>query len=449
MPNPETIKILFYPHSTRAFSSSLIGHLAELSRDFSVVLLTESLPASITRLLENRTLFPKLVRVENIPRPGLSVLDLVRNNRAWYQLAQRLVEEVSPQIVVTENDMSSLLDMYLLRAAKKRGAFCLTIQGMMDVEDAKTRKLIQLLNIYRGHAAPGPWLRLWRTVLFHIRKRLGHYLAHYLLPCFAGTRALQGNSSYVLNKGASGMRDSDLTLVPTIHAWRAHTASGVPEAKLALLPHPLTRVSQRLYFDGIKATGLPTRIASRPSVLVLLSWIPIGFRSRDYSLIDRECRRQTRLEILRLVRQILPSWQILVKPHPDWGSSEEVRHYLAEVSSGITLLDPAVPVEPYLNACNAILDLPISQTTTLFTAACAFPKKPIISANVDDEFYGNSYRGFPGVDYVASMAELKKLLQEIANANYRKPSVEAHDEAGGRLKFATTNDAVRYLLSRS
>ena len=88
-------------------------------------------------------------------------------------------------------------------------------------------------------------------------------------------------------------------------------------------------------------------------------------------------------------------------------------------------------------------------TTTLFTAACAFPKKPIISANVDDEFYGDLYRGFPGVDYVASMAELKQLLQEIADGSYRKPAVEADDEEGGLLKFATANDAVRYLLSRS
>ena len=449
MSSPEPIRILFYPHSARAFSSSLIGHLAELSRDFSVVLLTESLHPSYARILEDRSLFPNLVRVEYLPRPGYSVLELVCHNRKWHRLAQGLVREIRPQVVVTENDMSSLLDMYLLRAAKKSGAACLTIQGMAQIADTKMQRFIELSYIYRGYIEPGPSQRLWRTMKYRSRKWLGHFLVHYLMPWSLGTRALRGDSSYVLRKGASGLRDSDLNLVPTLQAWQAHTDSGVPDAKLALLPHPLTRVSHGLYFVDLETTGLPTRIAPRPSVLVLLTSVPTGFRSHDYSLIDRQRRRQTRLDILRLVRQFLPAWQILVKPHPDCGTLEEVRQYLADVNQEITLLPPSVPVEPYLKDCDAIIDLPLSVTTTLFTAACAFPKKPIISANVDDEFYGDLYRGFPGVDYVASMAELKQLLQEIADGSYRKPAVEADDEEGGLLKFATANDAVRYLLSRS
>jgi hypothetical protein len=82
----------------------------------------------------------------------------------------------------------------------------------------------------------------------------------------------------------------------------------------------------------------------------------------------------------------------------------------------------------------------------LFTAACAFPDKPIISADVDHEFYGDHYQDFPGVDYVKSMQELEALLLAIQAGTYRKPTIAA--DAAGRdgREFACTGDAIRYLL---
>ncbi len=443
MPGPASIRILFYPHSARAFSSSLIGHLAELSREFPVVLVTSRLHPSYARLLEDHLLFPKLERVEVVSGLGYSVSQLIRGNRRWHQLAVDLVRQTQPGLVVTENDMSGLFDMYLLRAARKHGAACLTIQGMLQQPDTAIQKFVELLHVSSDSTGPG-LKRVLRLGYFRTRKWLGHFLVHYLLPWSVGERALAGRSSYVLRTGASGLRDSSLNLVPSPQAFRAHLASGVPAGKLAILPHPLNRLPHELYFVSADAGPAARPPSGARTILVLLSSVQVGFRAVDHALISREERRQTRLEIVLLLHRIFPDWQIVVKPHPDCARLEVVEEYFSAVRDLVTILPPAVPVEPHLKHSDIILDLPLSVTTTLFTAACAYPAKPVISANVAREFYGDHYRDYPEIDYVESMAELETLLRNIRSGVYCKTAPVAAPP--GLRTFATTNDAVHYLL---
>lgn len=438
------IRILFYPHSARAFSSSLIGHLYELARQYPVVLLTERLPANYAALLENQEFFPQLVRVEVVSGLGFSVWDLIRNNRRWYRLARDVINQTKPQLVVTENDMSSLFDMYLLREAKAAGVKCLTIQGMMQTEATEMRKFVELLYVYRDGGARPRWQRLVLAWFYRIRQWLGHFLVHYLLPWSAGTDALRGSSSYLLRQGASGLRDSDLNLVPSLQAFQSHTASGVPPNKLAFLPHPLARVPHALYFVPTDTGPARPTPSGEKTILVLLTSVQFGFHRHDHSLISAEQRRETRLQIIRLLHRIFPAWQIVVKPHPDCGKLETVQQHLSAVSDIISVLPPSTPVEPHLKDCDLILDLPLSVTTTLFTAACAYPDRPVISANVDNEFYGDHYRDSPEIDYVESMPALETLLRSIKNGTHRK-SVPAALPPGLK-SFPTTNAAVHYLL---
>ena len=443
MPGLSPIRILFYPHSVRALSSSLIGHLAELCQEFHVVLVTERLAAGYARLLEDRTRFPGLEHVEVIAAFGYSPAQLIRGNRRWHQLARDLVRHNRPDVVITENDMSSLFDMYLLRAAKQQGAVCLTIQGMMQQQDRAIQRFIELIHV--GSDGTGPGLRRQlRLGYFCTRKWLGHLLVHYLLPWSIGERALVGRSSYVLRTGASGLRDSDLNLVQSHQAFRSHTASGVSAGRLAILPHPLTRLPHDLFFvpaDARPSSGPPS---GGKTILVLLTSVQVGFRADDYTLINRDQRRQTRLEILQLLHRVLPEWLIVLKPHPDCGRLETVQEYFSAVRDYVTILPPEIPVEPHLQHSDIILDLPLSVTTTLYTAICAYPDKPVISANVTGEFYGDYYRDFPEIDYVQSMPELETLLQRIKTGAYRKAAMTAIPP--GLKSFPTTNAAVHHLL---
>lgn len=115
------------------------------------------------------------------------------------------------------------------------------------------------------------------------------------------------------------------------------------------------------------------------------------------------------------------------------------------MAEAVTVVPPSMPVEPYLKVCDVILDLPLSNTTALFTAACACPGKPIISANVDDEFYGDHYRDYPGVDHVDSMPGRAALRDRIKAGTHQKrtPAPPVGEEI---TAVAHTNGAVRHLL---
>lgn len=439
-------RILFYTHSARAFISSLIGHLYEIVQEYPVILLTESLHEGYADLLRDRQRFPKLERVETVNGLGFSLRTLLWSNRRWHRLARNMIRQTQPTLVVTENDMSSLFDMYLLREAKKSGAKCLTIQAMSQPADVEMQKFMELRHIYREGVCVSGLKRNFRVIGNRSRKRMGHYLVHYLLPWLAGERGLRGRSSYVLRKGASGLRDSDLNLVPTPLDFRTHVAMGISAKRLAVLPHPLLRVPHRLYFVDPEDAQPSAQLNGQESILVLLPSEPLGFHRHDYALIGREQRRQTRLAIIHLLCEQFPTWRVIVKPHPDCGTLEEVRDYLGAVVEAVTVVSPSMPVEPYLKVCDVILDLPLSNTTALFTAACACPDKPIISANVDDEFYGDHYKNFPGVDYVDSMQELEALLHTIRAGTYQKKAVVEYPTGEGCREFAKTGDAIRYLL---
>ena len=76
-------RILFYPHSARALTSSLIGHLHEVSQEHPVVLFTERLPGAYLAHLRNRELFPGLERVEVVRGFGFTVPALLSGHRRW------------------------------------------------------------------------------------------------------------------------------------------------------------------------------------------------------------------------------------------------------------------------------------------------------------------------------------------------------------------------------
>lgn len=440
--NAGSPQILFYPHSARALSSSLIGHLYELSRHYRVAVVTEVLPPLYAAMLEDRRLFPGITEVRTINGLGLSLGSLLRNNRRWHRLAEELVREINPDVVVTENDMSSLFDMYLLRAARRAGARRLTIQGMLQPEADEMRRFVELLYVYRGGRERHPLQRVWRTVSYRVRQHLAHCLVHYLLPWSLGTAALRGGSSYLLRRGASGMRDSELNLVPSQAAFDSHRRSGVPSARLALLAHPLHRVPPELYLGRT-----PPSAARGTTILILLTSVAFGFR-RDppHQLIDAPSRRATRLAIVGLVRRYFPEAKLVLKPHPDCGPLSAVRDYFSPVAHDMEILPPSSPVEPQLAHCDLVIDLPVSVTTTLFTAACIRRDRPIISANVDNEFYGDHYRHSPEIDYVESLQELEDLLASVAAGRYRKRSM-SRPSGPLPLEFANTAAAVGHLLA--
>ena len=83
-------KVLFYTGISRAFRTTSIAHLYEISQVFPVVLLSEKLDQETVEILKNKTLFPK---IEEIVPVNLFKMEknLFSENIHVYKLAKRIV----------------------------------------------------------------------------------------------------------------------------------------------------------------------------------------------------------------------------------------------------------------------------------------------------------------------------------------------------------------------
>lgn len=439
-------RILFYPHSARALTSSLIGHLHEVSQQHPVVLFTEPLPEPYLAHLRNRDLFPGLERVEVVRSFGFSVSELLSEHRRCLHLARGCIDEVSPSLVIGENDMSSMFDMHLMREAKRLGLPTLTIQSMGQLRDGPFRSIAELNAVYVGGKEPPRPLASARRWKYRARKELGHFLVHYLLPWSAGQPALRGASSYVRRAGVPGMRDSDLHLVQSAPQLKVFTEAGVPTRKLGILRHPAARIASEVFFPpGALTQGMNP--GARRRILVLLSPQALGIERGSLRVISGAVRRRLRLAILTAIQDTLPDWEIIVKAHPDFGSIRAVRAYLGTMPANVSVADPSNPVEPYLPICHAILDLPAPTTSALVTAVSTSPLMPVIAADLDRDVLGDQYSDWPEVDYVDSMEALTDLLESIRDGRYRRrPAVP--DDGSPVKTFDNTCQAVRFVRER-
>jgi hypothetical protein len=440
--NPD--RILFFTHSARAFTSSLIGHLYEVSQEHPVILLTESLPDAYVSHLQNKDLFPMLEQVHIVDCLGFTVKALVRENSRWLRLARQSLDAFSPSVVIGENDMSSLFDMYLMREAKRRGVKSLTIQSMGEISEFKIRRFFELRRICPDGKRPAAPIALWRKGTHRTRKALGHFLVHYLLPWFAGHAALRGPSSYVLRTGAPGMRDTGLHLVQSAPQHKVFIRSRVPSAKLAILRHPAERVPLEAFFPpGAARPGITDD--GQKKILVLMATSEFGFERETLEVISSHDRRQLRLAITEEISRCLPDWQLIIKPHPDFGSIQAAQDYLGPLPANATLVPPGEPVEPLLLLCDAVLDLPPPNTSTLVTASSALPGKPVIAADLDHDILGDQFREWPEIEYVDEMQGLTRLLARVGASSYQRQSTSHCTELGVR-EFGSTNQAIRFVV---
>lgn len=441
------MRILFHTHSRRAFTTTLIGNLFELTQHHTVVLVTEQLAESTLALLRDKDRFPGLAEVVVTPPLEFRPWALCRANRSIARSVRQLFEVHRPDIVAGENDMMSLFDLYLFRIAKLNGLPTITFQSMVEFREEDNRTYNRLMHLYRGGRPASAVTRAVRLARYFARKELGHFLVHCALPVVAGLGILRGRSSYIKWTGASGMRDGDLNLVLSSATYAEYARRGVPEHKLGILRHPLERNLPRDLFLGPQVTTAAVAVADRPMLLVLLGFVTAGFNRNGLTPIPDSTRREANREILAVVREALPQWTVRLKPHPNWRTIAAVRDYLGALDPAIQVIDPESQVERELPGAAAILDLPPAGSTTLYITNLAYPDKPVIAADVLSEFYGDNYRDADGIEYCPTLSELRQLLQQIGEGKFRKRPRSGAATDRSRRQFRTANDALSALLS--
>lgn len=441
--NKKIKKVLFYTHTPRAFRSTLIGHLYEISQVYPTILLSEKLDSETEEALRNKELFPKLEKIIPVSQFTGPKMNLLAKNRYLCELAENITQNYKPDIVISASDTHSFFELYLMRFAKRIKAINIAIQPTMTAGKKSTLR-VDLNNAYLRFPS---FLPLWfRLYLVKIRKYFGHFIYYWILPLMVGEKPFFGKSSHILRKGNSGMRDSDYQIVFSKRDCDIYLKDGVPAEKLYILSHPLFRKTREFfemaYLNRFKKIKKTEKIAT----LMLPEEEP-GFRRKDYSLILKKERERNWIETVKLISQTLLGWEIYVKPHPDIKNFSKIKKDLESLFANIEVLNPQESADKYIEIAEVIIGLPLSASTTLFTASLQSPGKPIISLDFHQELLGDVYKDFEGIEYIDTKEKFINILETIRDNEYQK-RYQKHPEELRPREFPNTVEILKYLLQK-
>lgn len=409
--------ILFYTNTARAFRTTLIGYLYEVSQSYRVILLSEQLDQQTLTVVNDKSLFPGLEQIIQVDQYTLQRESLFRKNIRLVGLAKCAITTFTPNIVIASSDIHSQFEMYLIRRAKKFNILCITIQDTLsfDIKDIAIWKEMQSVKTRTPDKLP----MAVRIAITKIRKYLAFFLCHYLLPLSVAEMPFWGRYSFQLSNAYSGILNTDYQIVFDAAQLKLYQDGGVPARKLIVLAHPLKRKSRKIfeiaYFNHEKVVSCPSK-----SVLILLPFERTGVMKNGSSIINQKNRDRLILQIVTMICAKLPDWQIYIKPHPLHIRNDDIKSKIAVVSQEIIVINPSDPVESYIGMVDVIIDLPRSASTALFFASMQSQDKPILSLDLDHELLGDSFKYFRGVEYVDSMEQLSTIIEQIRNSHYVK-----------------------------
>lgn len=419
--------VLFYSGTARSFQTTLVGYLHETAQRLPVVLLSETLSPDVAAALSDSRLFPQLREIVPVCQFSGKPRGVLAMNRYACKTARAIIARFTPSVVVAPSDNDSLFELYLMRFARKAGAFCVSISCTLTHPDVRMlRRYVDRRNV---HARTPAWWPMWlRLTVIKLRKYAAHALVYWLLPLLQKQPPFWGLTSYILFRGISGMRDAHLQIVMSEKDYQIYRGRGVPTAKLRYLPHPASRA--RRFFEQVvwKAPGAGT--SRKRIALFLLPENIISFRGQSCAIIPAEDVLQRRFQLIQAAVEELPGWEISIKPHPIIKSVAALVERCAILGNRVQFADPQARLETCIQNADLVADMPLSGSTGLFSAGLQRPDIPKFAINCDDEFYGDYYRTFPGVEYIATVDQFRAALRLVHLGRHHRPDGGAPASAG-------------------
>ena len=411
-------RVIFYTNTPRAFETTLIGTLYEISQEFSVTLLSEEMNDEVNGILKDKKLFPNLNKVIPVHQHTGPKMSLIRKQQYLSNLAKEVISE-HPDIVIASSDWHSVFEMYLMRFAKEIGVLRVTVQDTFSGETKKMGKWVDMFKLYQRTPT---WFPYWfRQFIIQFKKYLTYFVYHILLPITVGQKPFLTTYSYALFKGASGCGDSLYQIVLSEKDFMTYKINGVPESKLRVLAHPINRHA-KVVFDRMVASSVNVNIDvdKNKIMVVLLPAEEIGIHRQNYGLITKSERLQMYMRVFEIITNILPDYFVVVKPHPVIKDMERRKKYFSQVSEKIVICNPSEPATKWIKMADIIMELPRAMGTTLISATLQCPEKPILALDFQSDFLGDAYKNYEGIEYLESEEEFIHLLEEIRDGTYVK-----------------------------
>jgi len=431
-------KVLFYTGISRAFRTTSIANLYEISQVFPVVLLSDKLDSETEKILTDEELFPKLEDIIPVERASeLQKTNLFVKNLYAHKLAKHIIQKYKPTIVILPGDFC-LFDIYLMRFAKKNNAINVVLNADLRFWKAEEMSLrTDLTHAYFKFPSFIPFsLRLF---LARARKYCGYLFYNFFLPLSVGQAPFWGKSSRILYTIA-GLR-ADFRVVFSKEDYNLSLEEGIHEEKIILLEHPLKRENTKMFFQKTYLLNLQNKTKNKTKTFTLLyPGEPYGFKRDNHSLIKEKEMRKKRMEIIDLIANTLAGWKIFIKPHPSTLHAEELKSVFEAISPFVTFTNPTEPIDKYVEMSDVVAGLP-PVSSALFTASLQCPEKPVLSLDLPpQEILGDCYKNSELVQYVDNKESFVKILELIRDNKYHK---ERNLKSEG---FSGTAEVIEYLL---
>lgn len=409
---PSSSRILFYTDIPRAFRSTLIGYLYELTRTYPVTLLSEELDDETSKFLSNKKLFPGLSRV--IPVSQFGKRSSFLSYRKLARLAKRIIQEEQPSLVFATGVYP--FETFLRRYAKRAGATTISAIGPIYGQTLQRRRFHLLLNAQRLPFFVPLSLRL---LLVRAKKYFAHIIFYWILPLSLFELPFFRHPSFSLTSSYARYKyGADYYLAFLEQDYRALIKIGVPKDKLLLVAHPLCGVSRDFFDDSYFARAKVQANSSTPVALVLWPDAYVGFKRETYHPIAYRDILHTNLDIVKTLARNLPDWDIFIKPHPTMNHTHSLKRLLGDVAR-VTVLDPSAPLDSYIQRASLVVGVP-PVSTSLFTARLQYPHLPLLSLDFTHELLGDSFARFDGITYIDAKKDFVDTLYAIRKGMYRK-----------------------------
>lgn len=410
------MKIIFYGNTLRAFRTTLIWYFYEVCQKNECYLVLNEVDEQTRCFLSNKEHFPGLRKII-IHKCILSFdLEVLTFNRNIYKLAKELIYEYKPDVVICSSDWHSLFEMYLLRFAKRKHILRITLEDTLADDVKRIRKYYNLL--YNVNYKNLYFLKPLFNLLIKTKVLSKHYFVYWVCPILNFDLPLNGLSSYIRLIGNSGMRDTNMHIVFKEN-FIDFLNSGTPDYKLLINEHPIKRIGQSIidcYFQIIYPKELFSN--KKNNIVLLLSNIEVGFDINTYSIISNEKKREERIKIIKTVAEKFPTFNIIIKAHPN---IKNLAEYQIPIADNIIIIDKDICVEAIIYYAQIIIDLPTPYSTATYFASLLYPQKIVLSIDTLKEFCGDYFKNYDGIEYIDDFEKLTDYLHKIRNDTYEMP----------------------------
>jgi hypothetical protein len=251
-----------------------------------------------------------------------------------------------------------------------------------------------------------------------------------------------GKTSFVFWDESSGQRDADYATVFSKRDYDLCVKDGVKRGKLFVIGHPFEHEStkgffEKAYFSQHKETQ------NQKTLTIMWSNEGVGFREQDRFPISKQEMRENRKRVVVLLAEKLADWKIFIKPHPSVGNISEAQKFFGKTPNNVSVVEPSDPADKYIEMSKVIVGMPLP-STTLFTAQKQHSEKIILSLNLNNEFLGDSYKDFDGIDYIDNEEKLVSVLDSIRENTYHQKQSMSSD-----FDFSDVNELLQYTMHPS